>query len=115
VNAWHCGNASTDTAATRGWIVGHFIDPSEGVRSTVDVEVKWGVHPAGDRRLAWTTGERRTTLLLLVQGRFRLDLPADSVVLKESGDYVVWGSGVDHSWEALAPSIVVTVRWPSTP
>jgi hypothetical protein len=25
----------------------------------------------------------------------------------------MWGPGVDHSWEALEDSVVLTVRWPS--
>ena len=32
----------------------------------------------------------------------------------EQGDYAVWGPGIDHSWEALADSVVITVRWPSS-
>jgi hypothetical protein len=109
----HFGNASTDFRTTRGWILGHFIDHADGIRHTKDVEVKWGIHPAGDRRAEWTTGEHRTTLLLLVQGRFQIDLSDDSRVLSDRGDYILWGPGIDHSWEALADSIVVTIRWPS--
>jgi quercetin dioxygenase-like cupin family protein len=110
---WEHGNAAEDTETTHGWLLGHFIDPSGGVRSTKDVEVKWGVHPAGDRRAAWTSDDRRTTLLLLVDGRFRIDLTEGNRTLSEQGDYVLWGPGIDHSWEALTDSIVVTVRWPS--
>jgi quercetin dioxygenase-like cupin family protein len=95
-------------------LLGHFIDPSQGVRSTKDVEVKWGVHPAGDKRPEWTSDEKRTTLLLLVQGAFRVDLTEGSAVLSRQGDYAVWGPGIDHSWEALADSTVITVRWPSS-
>ncbi|MEY9810119.1 hypothetical protein RKD21_000376 [Streptomyces albogriseolus] len=43
------------------------------------------------------TGEERTALLVLVSGRFRVELPGRSVLLAEQGDYVVWGRGVDHS------------------
>ncbi|HEX3779681.1 MAG TPA: signal peptidase I [Pseudonocardiaceae bacterium] len=111
---WSHGNAADDTAATRGWLLGHFIDPSQGVRSTKDVEVKWGVHPAGDKRPEWTSDDMRTTLLLLVQGSFRIDLTEGSTVLARQGDYAMWGPGVDHSWEALADSTVITVRWPSS-
>jgi hypothetical protein len=28
---------------------------------------------------------------------------------------VMWGAGLDHSWRAEDDSIVITVRWPSTP
>lgn len=71
---WHSGNAAKDRQDTRGWILGHFIDPTEGVRHSPDVEVKWFHHLAGDIRTEWTTDDRRTTLLLLISGHFRLAL-----------------------------------------
>lgn len=110
---WHAGNAEDDGRDTRGWILGHFIDPSQGVRSSKDVEIKWGIHPTGDKRAAWTADDERTTLVLLVQGTFRVDLTESSVTLEKQGDYLAWGPGIDHSWEALADSVVMTVRWPS--
>ena len=51
---WYSGNAAEDGRERRGWIFGHFIDPSQGIRSTKDVEVKWGIHPVGDKRPEWT-------------------------------------------------------------
>jgi hypothetical protein len=111
--AWTAGNATEDSADTRGWLVGHFIDPAHGVRHSKDVEVKWAHHPAGDKRPEWTADDQRITLVFLVQGEFRVDLTEGSKVLAAQGDYVMWGAGVDHSWEALADSVVVTVRWPS--
>lgn len=111
---WHSGNAKEDGRETRGWILGHFIDPSQGVRSSKDVEIKWGVHPVGDTRAEWTADDQRTTLVLLVKGTFRIDLTETSVILENQGDYAAWGPGVDHSWEAISESIVITVRWPSS-
>jgi hypothetical protein len=87
----------------------------ESVRSTKDVEVKWGIHPLGDTRAQWTADDQRTTMVLLVEGTFKVDLTEGSVTLAKQGDYLVWGPGIDHSWEALAPSVVITVRWPSAP
>jgi hypothetical protein len=110
---WYSGNAADDGSKNRGWLLGHFMDPAEGVRSTRDVEVKWGVHPAGEQRAGWTTDDQRTTLVLLVTGRFRVELSEGSVTLARQGDYAVWGPGIDHSWHAEADSVVVTVRWPS--
>jgi hypothetical protein len=55
------------------------------------VEVKWGVHPAGEGREQWMTGEQRTTLLLLVSGRFRVDLSVGSFTVENEGDYALWG------------------------
>lgn len=112
---WHAGNADEDGRDTRGWLLGHFIDPAEGVRSSKDVEVKWAVHPAGDKRPAWTADDQRTTLLMLIQGDFRVDLTEGSITLGRQGDYAVWGPGIDHSWQAISDSVVVTVRWPSSP
>jgi hypothetical protein len=111
---WHHGNTTSDTQATRGWLLGSFIEPDNDVRFTKQVEVKWGIHSAGDKRSGWTSDDRRTTLLLLVEGAFRIDLTEGSRVLAKQGDYTLWGPGIDHSWEALSDSVVVTVRWPST-
>ena len=111
---WYSGNANHDADQHRGWLLGHFVDPAVGpVRVTDAVEVKWGIHPAGQQRPEWTADDQRTTMLLLVQGRFRLDLTVGSVTLARQGDYVVWGRGIDHSWQAEQDSVVVTVRWPS--
>ncbi|TNC19412.1 signal peptidase I [Amycolatopsis alkalitolerans] len=110
---WYSGNANDDGSKNRGWLLGHFIDPAADVRSTKDVEVKWGIHSAGDKRAQWTQDDERTTLLLLVDGKFRIDLTEGSVVMNRQGDYVMWGPGIDHSWEAVEASTVITVRWPS--
>jgi hypothetical protein len=40
-------------------------------------------------------------MLLLVSGRFRLDLTVGSTTLERPGDYVVWGPGIDHSCDAV--------------
>lgn len=110
----YVGKAGPDAAADRDWLLGHFKEPDDP-RYSEAVEIKWGVHEPGDRRERWTEGEERTALLVLISGRFRMDFPRRSVTLTEQGDYVVWGKGVDHSWEAEAESVVLTVRWPSIP
>jgi len=112
-STWSQGNAVEDSQDTRGWILGHFIPNEAGVRSTKDLEVKWGVHPAGDKRPEWTSGEQRSTLLLLFKGHFRVDSTEGSATLSREGDYAVWGPGIEHTWEALDYSVVVSVRWPS--
>ena len=112
---WHSGSAAEDGSQNRGWFVGHFIDPVKGVRHSTDVEVKWSSHPAGEKRSEWVTGDDRTTLLLVVQGTHRVDLPEASITLSRPGDYAIWGPGIDHSWEAVSDTTVVTVRWPSSP
>lgn len=113
--SWYSGNAADDGAERRGWILGHFMDPSAGERSTDTLEVKWGIHKAGEQRTEWVTGDKRTTLVLLVQGRFHVKFRDGDVPLIRQGDYLVWGPGTDHSWKAITDSVVVTVRWPSLP
>jgi hypothetical protein len=112
---WYSGNAAEDGRDTRGWLLGHFIDPPDDVRSNKDVEVKWGIHPAGDQRPDWTSDDQRTTMLVLVEGKFRVDLTEASITMTRQGDYAVWGPGIDHSWQALTDSVVITIRWPSSP
>ncbi|WP_219463307.1 signal peptidase I [Nonomuraea rhizosphaerae] len=110
----YVGNADVDAAADRGWLLGHF-KPTGDPRHSTDVEIKWGLHPPGDERRQWVRGEGRTALLVLISGRFRVELPGRSVLLAKPGDYVVWGKGVDHSWRAEEESVVMAVRWPSVP
>lgn len=112
---WHSGNAEDDAREYRGWILGHFIDPAEGIRSSKDVEIKWGIHPAGEKRADWTADDQRITVVFQVSGEFRIDLTEGSFTLERKGDYLIWGPGIDHSWEALTDAVVVTVRWPSCP
>ena len=109
----YVGNADIDAPANGGWLLGHFM-PDGDVRHSEAVEIKWGVHPRGDRRAQWVTQERRTALIMLVSGRFRIDLPGRSVVLARQGDYVVF-SGIGHSWFAEEASVILGVRWPSIP
>ena len=113
---WYAGNANDDASEYRGWLLGHFIDAADsGPRSTEALEIKWGIHPAGDTRAEWTAGDERTAMILLVAGQFRLDLTVGSITLKRQGDYVVARPGIDHSWHAEQDSTVITIRWPSTP
>ncbi len=84
----YVGRAGEDGVRNQGWLLGHFMPVGELLHSR-DVEVKWGVHPPGDRRAAWATGETRTALLVLIRGAFDIELRDRTVVL--------------------------TVRWPSLP
>ena len=112
---WYAGNAGNDAGQHRGWLMGHFIDPAGSVRATGALEIKWGIHPAGQQRPEWTTGEERSTLVLLVSGTFRVDLSVGNVTLERQGDYITWGPGIDHSWQAEQDSVALTIRWPSVP
>lgn len=113
---WYTGNAADDAPAHRGWLLGQFMDPGD-VRHSSDVEIKWGTHPAGDARPGgWASDEQCSTAVLLVSGRHKIELSSGGgAVLARQGDYLVWGPGVDHTWEAEEDSVVITIRWPSAP
>lgn len=115
---WYVGNADDDAGENRSWLIGHFKAPGD-IRHSKDVEVKWAHHPAGDTRAEWAPGVHEGTVIILVSGRWQLDLRADDriekVILDRPGDYVMWGAAVDHTWRALADSVMITVRWPSNP
>jgi hypothetical protein len=109
----YVGSAFEDAPANRGWLLGHFM-PDGDLRHSTEVEIKWGVHSQGDQRAEWVRGEIRTTLIVCVQGRFRIDFPHRSVVLAGQGSYVVF-DGIEHSWQAEEDSVILGVRWPSVP
>lgn len=92
-----------------GWWA-NFVDSSKGVRATEDVEVKWARYPAEDKRSEWTSGDQRTTLVMLISGEFRVDVMGGSTTMTRQGDYVMWGPGVDNAWETSKDSLVLTVR-----
>lgn len=114
-----CGNAVDDgsKAGRGGWFIGHFVAPGAGPATTDMVEVKWGVHAAGETKAAPGVNRTATTMSLLVSGRFRLDFPSHgrSITLARPGDYAVWAPGVSHRWRVLEHAVVITVRWPSRP
>ncbi len=111
----HFGNAADEGTAYRGWFVGHFLERGADPRHSEAVEVKWGVHPAGEARAAWVRNAQATTLSILVRGRFYLTFPDAEYLLAREGDYVLWAPGVPHYWRAVEDSIILTVRWPSRP
>ncbi|HEY9734834.1 MAG TPA: hypothetical protein V6D06_01085 [Trichocoleus sp.] len=109
------GNAQLDGCDRRGWFMGHFIDPSQGARSTSDLELKWGVHSAGEKRTEWGVNPHSTTISILLEGRFRLQFSSQEVILAQPGDYALWLPGVGHTWCAEEDSKILTVRYPSVP
>ena len=105
------GNAYSDGEEKRGWFVGSFVTPSISPRATSAVEVKWGVHKAGDCRPEWTDPAEPTTLSGLIIGRFCLQFPDGETVLATPGAYALWLPGIAQFWRAEADSVVLTVRW----
>src|SRR5712692_6904927 len=48
---FYFGNAAVDQVRDSGWFVGQFVPAELGPRHQTDVELKWAMHPDGDRRL----------------------------------------------------------------
>lgn len=109
------GNAARDAEAYRGWLVGHFVAPELGARSTDALEVKWATHARGEMRSAWGASTEATSLSVLVRGQIRIFFATgQETLLAEPGDYVLWPPGLAHRWEIEQDdTIVLTVRWPS--
>lgn len=109
------GNAVRDMK--RGWFIGQFVPADRGLRYRRDVEIKWGIHPSGDRRGAWGANSASTTISILIEGRFILSLrdgeEEHEVCLERPGDYVIIAPGVMHNWQAPEAALVLTVRCPS--
>jgi hypothetical protein len=116
--SFYFGNAAADQVGESGWFVGQFISPAIGSRHQTDVELKWGVHQDGERRPRGPEAtERATTIAILIQGALRTTLQVDGtqheVTMRKQGDYLIYGRDVVHSWEAIGPTIVLSVRFPS--
>jgi len=116
-SSFYFGNAASDQVGGTGWFVGQFVSAASGLRHQTAVEVKWGVHPDGEKRICpWAQGHG-TTIAILLRGSLRLEFhtgPSPRLItLQKEGDYVIYGPEVVHSWEAIGDTIVVTVRFPS--
>jgi hypothetical protein len=95
----------------RGWVIGPFVPGDDDIRASRDAEVKWSSHKAGDKRESWTEHEARTTASFHISGRFAVHLSSGQFILERPGDYLVWGPGINHWWEAIDDSVILTVRW----
>ena len=115
--AFYVGNAKDDQAGGSGWFIGQFIPVELGLRHQTDVELKWGIHPDGEKRPQPWANKNGTTISVLVEGSLKLTFHVDGarqeVTLRTKGDYVVFGPEVVHSWEAVGDTIVLSVRFPS--
>jgi hypothetical protein len=109
---WHFGNTAIDGDERGGWFIGPSLESAD-VRRSSDVEITWATHSAGEGREAWFGEEEQTTLVMLISGRFRIDLSVGSAILAEQGDYAIWGPGIGDAWRAEQDSVIVTVRWPA--
>lgn len=107
------GNAVLSSQDTRGWFLGHFMPGEDNPLRTSDVEIKWYTHAKGETRETWAPGNPVKTLNILIRGHFVLLFPDQEVVLRQEGDYVLFGPDMPHSFRSEEESLVLTVRWPS--
>lgn len=106
------GNAARDGDAYRGWFVGQFM-PEDSPLKNNDVEVKWGIEPAGRTKAGAGVNRVGKTLTILVSGTFTMRINGQTITLEQPGDYVYHEPGEAHTWHAVTDSVVLTVRWPS--
>lgn len=117
------GHAAVDRQTQEqrgGWFIGHFFEMGD-LRKADDLEIKWGIHAAGERNAgSFVANQRATTVSILVAGHFRLNFrdredssAINSVDLTEPGQYALWHPGVEHDWQAITDCTVITIRWPS--
>ena len=114
---FYFGNAQSDQVRGSGWFVGQFVPAELGLRHQREVELKWGIHPDGDKRSHPWANRNGTTISVLIEGSlkvtFHIDGGQQEVTLQKKGDYVAFGPEVVHSWEAIGDTIVLSVRFPS--
>jgi hypothetical protein len=110
------GNAADPAINSRGWFVGHFVQGEDNPLRTSDVELKWCTHAKGETRHGgWAPPNPVRTLNVLIRGRFVVLFPEQEVLLQNEGDFVMFGPNVAHSYRSEEESLMLTVRWPSTP
>ena|SRR5688572_13983650 len=106
------GNAARDGDPHRGWFVGQFLPEGSPLKNP-DIEVKWGIEPAGRTKASAGVNKVSKTLAILIKGTFIMNVDGKEIVLKEPGDYVYHEAGEVHTWQAVTDCVVLTVRWPS--
>lgn len=110
------GNFEAEYNIHRGWVAGHFLDPSSPL-CTSDLEIKWARHKKGEKKDLVAFNQTSKTLFILFSGRFKFIFPEsdEEIIAKEEGDYVFFDAQVPHSWEVLEDCLAVSIRWPSIP
>jgi hypothetical protein len=115
--SFYFGNAAVDQVRNTGWFLGQFVPAELGLRHQTDVELKWGIHPDGEKRAhPWANGNGTTVSILIGGGlrvAFHVGTSPHMVTLEKQGDYIVFGPNVVHSWEAIGDTLVLSVRFPS--
>ncbi len=123
------GNAKKDGQEFRFWFVGQieewckannipFDSGRFGLRTTGDIEIKWGIYKKDEARNIWAPRSDKTAISILISGDFTFEFrEADEhdkckeVRLTTQGDYVVWREDVEHTWRMDEDSEILTIRW----
>jgi quercetin dioxygenase-like cupin family protein len=115
--SFYFGNSVADQVRDSGWFVGQFVPAALGLRHQDAVEVKWGIHPDGEKRPQPWANEHGTTISVLIRGILRVTFHVgetpQTVTLEKEGDYVIFAPKTMHSWEAIGHTVVLSVRFPS--
>lgn len=109
------GNFNKTASEHRGWVIGNFMD-KQSPFCTKNFEVKWGKHKKGESK-GTVTQTNADSLAILVYGKHAIKFPSlrKEIVLEKEGDYLFFPRGVDHTWETLEDTLMLTIRWPSIP
>jgi hypothetical protein len=75
--SFYFGNARVVDVRGSGWFVGQFVPTELGLRHQTDVELKWGVHPDGDKRTDPWANKNGTTISVLVEGSLKVTFHID--------------------------------------
>jgi len=103
----------------RGWIFGNFKEnPLPFPWNYKDFEIKWADLKKGENSggVKNDTIDTVTITVLVKGGPHKTTLyPGESnevaYVLEKEGDFVFWGPGVPHSWEALEKNTTISFRY----
>jgi hypothetical protein len=123
------GNSFDVAPRFRGWFVGDLATwagataqdaeiLSRSPRQSSSLQVKWHVHPAGDRRAAWADPDGHWSLSIVIDGDLTIDFEhvtqgASCALLRQRGDYAIWHGGeYRHTWRSTQGATVLTMRWP---
>lgn len=114
-NEFLTGNFNESAVEHKGWIIGHFMEVNSPFCNQ-DFEIKWGKHKKGEVKGA-IIQTNADSLAVLVYGKHLIKFPSlgKEVILEKEGDYLFFPKGVDHTWETLEDTLMLTIRWPSIP
>lgn len=127
------GNAGTVDTDGTGWFIGfsdwcrsggthlRHMPPELGARGLC---VKWFMHPAGNPAGEAKPVSTGRTISLLAgsseESEFRLEFSPTPIfdsattichVLRQPGDFAIWGPGLYHRAFGRKPACVLTIRW----